>query len=360
MSTKRKKENAISKIGIYSIRSLIEKNNDIFQEIDLENDVGNDAYIEFILDEETTGCCIVSQIKSGKSYINSKGEHFFQSDKDHFEYWNSHLLPVCGIVHNPENDTTKWIDITEYLNENPNVIENGPYTLKCTNEFSEVTLKKFKKHFLDYQSKMDHSFIKSLDILIENKTLSEINDAFHLLFAYFRNKKATWYFTCQYFKEAFNNQVIELIIYKLSFATGSHGDTFWHKENMIDNEIKNYIKALIETSFGENELIKLIRVFQENGFSRGTLSQVAHSIIDWLQNKNDLLFNITFNSNYSYDIKFSSLMLLLYYNNWKENSLVKNLKLLEQYKAEFSNSEDIDIIDAMIATISQDKYLDFY
>jgi hypothetical protein len=111
MSTKRKKTKATSRVGINWIRSLIEKNNDIFQEIDLENDVGNDAYIEFVINEETTGCCIVSQIKTGKSYINASGEYFFQSDKEHFEYWSSHLLPVCGLVHNPEDNTTKWIDI---------------------------------------------------------------------------------------------------------------------------------------------------------------------------------------------------------------------------------------------------------
>ncbi len=102
MSTKRKITNSTSKTGINWIKSLIEKNNDIFQEIDLENDVGNDAYIEFVINEETTGCCIASQIKTGKSYINAKGEYFFQSDKEHFEYWSSHLLPICGLVHTPE------------------------------------------------------------------------------------------------------------------------------------------------------------------------------------------------------------------------------------------------------------------
>lgn len=360
MPTKRKKEKATSRIGINSIRTLIEKNNDIFQEIDLENDVGNDAYIEFIMNEETTGCCIVSQIKSGKSYINSKGEHFFQSDKEHFEYWNSHLLPVCAFVHNPENDTTKWIDITKYLTENPYLIENGPYSLKCTSEFSGITFDVFKKHFLEYKNKMDYSFIKSLDILLENKSLSEINDAFHLLFTYFRNKKSTWYFICQYFKEAFNDQIIGMIVYKLSFVTGSHGDTFWHKKNMIDNEIRAYIKSLIGKTFEEAELIKLIEVFKENSFSRGTLSQAAHSIIDWIENKNELLFNISFNSNFDSDIKFSSLMLLLFYKNWEENSYSDSLKLLKEYKKTYPNSDDIEIIDSMIETILIDKYLDFY
>lgn len=40
MSTKRKKTKATSRAGINWIRFLIEKNNGIFQETDLENDIG--------------------------------------------------------------------------------------------------------------------------------------------------------------------------------------------------------------------------------------------------------------------------------------------------------------------------------
>ncbi len=360
MSTKRKITNSTSKTGINWIKSLIEKNNDIFQEIDLENDVGNDAYIEFVINEETTGCCIASQIKTGKSYINAKGEYFFQSDKEHFEYWSSHLLPICGLVHNPENNTTKWIDITEYLNANPHVIKNGPYNLKCTNEFSEISFKNFKGHFLEYKNKMDHSFVKSLDIILENNSVSSINDALHLLFSYYRNKKATWFFICQYFKEVKDNDIIEMMVHMFSFITGSHGDVFWHKDNMVDEKIRIYIKNLIQNHFKEIELIKLIQIFNIDWFSRGTLSQASHSLIDWIQNKNDLLYKITFKYEYESDIKLSSLMLLLYYKSWEEEGSIESLKLLKQYINSYPNSEYIDIVEQMILTIKDEGYLGFY
>lgn len=334
MSTKRKKTKAVSRVGINWIRSLVEKNNDIFQEIDLENDVGNDAYIEFVINEETTGCCIASQIKTGKSYINSSGEYFFQSDKEHFEYWNSHLLP--------------------------NVIKNGPYNLKCTNEFSEIAFNDFKEHFLEYKNKMDHAFIRSLDILLENKSISSISDALYLLFSYYRNKKVTWYFVCQYFKEVKDNDILEIMVHMFSFVTGGHGDVFWHKDNIVDEKIRTYIKNLIQTQFKETELIKLIQIFKIDGFSRGTFSQVAHSLIDWIQNKNDLLYKITFQSEYESDIKLSSLMLLLYSKSWEEDGSTGSLKLLEQYISFYPESEDIDIVKEMILTIQDEGYLGFY
>lgn len=360
MPTKRKKTKAVSRIGLNLIRSLVEKNNDIFQEIDLENDVGNDAYIEFVINEETTGCCIVSQIKTGKSYINASGEYFFQSNKEHFEYWSSHLLPVCGLVHNPDDNTTKWIDITEYLNENPHVIKNGPYNLKCTKEFSEIAFNDFKEHFLGYKNKMDHAFIRSLDILLENKSISSISDALYLLFSYYRNKKVTWYFVCQYFKEVKDNDILEIMVHMFSFVTGGHGDVFWHKDNIVDEKIRTYIKNLIQTQFKETELIKLIQIFKIDGFSRGTLSQAANSLIDWIQNKNDLLYKITFESEYEDDIKLSSLMLLLYSKSWEEDGSTGSLKLLEQYISFYPESEDIDIVKEMILTIQDEGCLGFY
>ena len=36
--------------------------------------------------------------QTGKLY-QCKVENTFQSDKEHFEYWSSHLLPPVGLVH---------------------------------------------------------------------------------------------------------------------------------------------------------------------------------------------------------------------------------------------------------------------
>ena len=151
-----------------------------------------------------------------------------------------------------------------------------------------------------------------------------------------------------------------MMVHMFSFITGSHGDVFWHKDNMVDEKIRIYIKNLIQNHFKEIELIKLIQVFNIDWFSRGTLSQASHSLIDWIQNKNDLLYKITFESEYESDIKLSSLMLLLYYKSWEEEVSIESLKLLEQYINCYPNSEDIEIIEKMICSIKNEGYLQFY
>ena len=115
MTTKRKRSQATSRDGINFVRTLVERHNCTFQEIDLQNDLGNDAYVEFVAEESATGCCVALQIKSGPSYRAAGGRYGFQSDSDHFEYWASHTLPVLAIIVDPEMSRAAWVDITDHL-----------------------------------------------------------------------------------------------------------------------------------------------------------------------------------------------------------------------------------------------------
>lgn len=54
MVTKRKKSRKTSSEGVDYVCRVVRSDNSIFQAVELENDIGNDAYIEFILDEEGT------------------------------------------------------------------------------------------------------------------------------------------------------------------------------------------------------------------------------------------------------------------------------------------------------------------
>lgn len=69
MTTKRKRSQATSRDGVNFVRRLVERQNSTFQEIDLHNDLGNDAYVEFVVEENTTGCCVALQIKWTKGSL---------------------------------------------------------------------------------------------------------------------------------------------------------------------------------------------------------------------------------------------------------------------------------------------------
>lgn len=96
MTTRRKLSQATAREGINFVRALVESQNSTFQEVELHNDLGNDAYVEFVVEESATGCCVALQIKSGASYRTASGGYAFQADRSHFEYWASPHATSAG------------------------------------------------------------------------------------------------------------------------------------------------------------------------------------------------------------------------------------------------------------------------
>ena len=92
---RRTKAIAISREGINHVRSIVERCNSAFQEISQHNDLGNDAYVEFIHDEQATSFCVALQVKTGKSFLR-RNSALIIADREHFEYWRNHILPIAG------------------------------------------------------------------------------------------------------------------------------------------------------------------------------------------------------------------------------------------------------------------------
>lgn len=110
---------ATSKQGINYVRDVVEESNCIFQKIDYENDLGIDGLIELIKDEEPINKQLAIQVKSGESYFNSRSSECRIPIENHRIYWSKHPLPVFGLVYVPSQKTAYWIDIKEYLEQNP-------------------------------------------------------------------------------------------------------------------------------------------------------------------------------------------------------------------------------------------------
>jgi hypothetical protein len=180
------------------VRSLVEKHNCAFQEIDGANDLGNDAYIEFITDENATGCCIAAQIKAGKSYRTAAGDYLLRSDRDHFEYWLAHTLPVVGIVYDPSEDRALWIDITGWLRAHPERVSTGPFQifLPTTNCFDEAGFETFKQHFLSYRPlySSEPAFGTALTAFATQEDPGRALEGLRALFSFHRQRFETWFY----------------------------------------------------------------------------------------------------------------------------------------------------------------------
>ena len=83
-----------------------------FHEIGQQHDFGKDAYVDLGDEAGITPLCLALQIKSGASYRNSTGDYFVPMD-NHADIWRRSIVPVFGIVYDPDDGQIRWIDLMD-------------------------------------------------------------------------------------------------------------------------------------------------------------------------------------------------------------------------------------------------------
>lgn len=361
MITKRKKSKCKSSEGINYIRRVVENDNSIFQVVELENDIGNYACIEFIVDEEATGCFVWIQIKSGSSYKRKEG-YVIPADRDHFEYWNSNIAPVVGIVYDPEIQSAFWINISNYIRENPSIVESGSYTLHIPrqNELSFTTFSKFKDIFLCAHGKnrSRESFGYALECFASMNEENKCLEGLITLFVSYRNKKATWFYFINSFSSIENEILLFQMTVYLSILSG-HMDLFRHKGNFIDSEVESYAKSHLARRFGITEIVKLLSLVDESGFSRGSIGYEISTIISLIPDSEDLLEMIALNDSFTEQMRIDALFLFVYSEQFR--STQNCINLIDAYFEKYPHTgvDDKYLFSDMKTTLGEIGFLGY-
>ena len=362
MPTKRKQNNATSTLGINFTRSLVQSRNCIFQEIHLENDVGNDAYIEFIKSEFTTGCCIGVQIKSGESYIRqSDGVLLLKADKSHFEYWSSHVLPIAAIIYDPNSRRAVWCDVTDYLKLNPHVIKNGPYNIEISPQqvFDEDNFDIFADHFLNYKEEYSQelNFALALEKLSRVDDVSDSYDAIKSLFSFHRERTSTWFYLICTFQLFGGHPAFQFLVQLLSLLPG-HPDIFWHSDNIFAESIKSQAVEVLKGCFGKKEVRLLLSAIDENGIQRGCIGQGVHSIITIVTEYENILEDIAFDAKEEESVRHWAILILC--NSVQYESMSDAISLVERYREQSTNDEYEDRFDYVLDSLLVGERFGFY
>lgn len=363
MTTRRKKSRAIERAGVNAVRAVVEAQNCILQEIDLANDLGNDAYLEFVVDEAATGCCIALQIKSGPSYVSSGGALFLPADRAHFEYWRSHVLPVAGIVFDPSSGRAGWCDITAHLRDHPDAVKTGPYRIIVPDDgqhaFSAQEFEAFRRHFMAYQHQYsdDSHFGRALEQFTPFSAPETRIEALRSLFSFHRNRAATWCYVASLVRSIENEDVLRLVAVTLSHLPG-HGDIYWHSKNQVDEAARLSAVAFMRLTFGRQEVLQFLRLVDDNGFARGTIGQAVHSLIHLAKNVDDILHSIAFDPSIDDKIRSAAMFLFVFYA--QEVSVPRCIEVLEEFRKAFPDSLIDEVFVEMIRVLREHGHAGFY
>jgi uncharacterized protein DUF4365 len=286
-----KKTSITSKTGLNFVRTLVEDAGSLFHKIEQENDLGIDALIEFVRSDQPLGRQIAVQVKSGKSYFNSKSEQCLIPIENHRGYWSKYPLPVIGITYVPDLKRAHWVDIKPYLKQFP----DATIIRFIASEANRLDGDSFQRLFLP-------TILREVPEISQRQAMSlfrssKQDESYLGLVALFRrhpNELEVWREFVQHFVDRPSAEIPPTLIYYLAHIPW-HGDIAYSGET-ITKETREYVTSLFGR-FGRTEVEKLLGFIDtENQISRGAIGQSVEALISSLPDVDSTLSAIASDS----------------------------------------------------------------
>lgn len=102
---------ARGRAGYRRLEAVLEAANIVVHRVETENDIGRDAFVDIVAGTEITGGVVCVQVKSGRSFFH-ENQWIIPGAPTDFTLWRESTIPVFGIVHDPDEDSLRWVDLS--------------------------------------------------------------------------------------------------------------------------------------------------------------------------------------------------------------------------------------------------------
>ncbi len=261
----------IERSAVNAARTLFESCDCVFQEVELANDYGKDAYVDIAEAEDVTGLCVALQIKGGKSYRRSNG-YGIPLDQAHARIWETSSVPVAGIVFDPDDETLRWCNISEFLGGAGAALPSYIPIAAAQILTPETLEKQFKPSFRSFQTERTAG-----PALLQLTSAEESTRASALLdcFAVGRSEPRVLVLL-RYLLGMFKDNSLELAITILAHTT-PHPDILWREGNWVLDRVCKVVTAHFRWTHDEIEC--LLRSVPWEEWQRGGLGEHLYCIL---------------------------------------------------------------------------------
>jgi hypothetical protein len=262
---------ATGKAGVNAVRTLFEHSDYVFQEVELGNDFGKDAYVDLVNGREVTGLCVALQIKSGKSFRRAAG--YAIPVEEHFSVWRDSSLPVAGIVYDADIDSLFWCNISEYLEQIHGDIPASIPVIK-DKVLDRVTLER------DFKPSMRRTAVRRSvgTALLQLCSQSEAVQIAALAdcFAVGRSESRVLILV-RYLLNLLSGRPLKLGMLVLAHVT-PHPDIIWsYKHNWIPEEVRGQVRPHLK--WGHQELCRMFAAVEWSEWERGNNGQNLYMLL---------------------------------------------------------------------------------
>jgi len=252
-----------SREGVNAAHSFFEHHGCTFQEIDQQQDIGKDAYVDLADHRGITPLCVALQIKAGSSYRTSNGDYAIPVD-GHADLWRRSTIPVFGIVHDPDDGLLRWVDLTGYLRAHPDQ-EGGSVPVSGRHTLNAMTLPgSFINAARAYVTRGTTDLVLNL-LSADPLQTAAVYDAWAL-----SRSEPKYLLLLRRFIMDLAPEALRRTIWLLSHV-GSHPNIFWTKDNWIKPEAEGLL--LPSFRWSPEELATMLRAVPHGDYGRGTLGE---------------------------------------------------------------------------------------
>jgi hypothetical protein len=252
-----------SRDGVNTARLLFEHHACRFQEIDQQQDVGKDVYVDLGDNAGITPLCVALQIKSGVSYRTGKGDYMVPVEH-HADLWRKSTVPVFGMVYDPDDSQFRWVDLTGYLRAHPDQ-EGGNVPVSGRQTLDELTLRgAFTNAVRAYGARGTTDLVLNL-LSPDPFQTGAMYDAWAL-----SRSDPKYLLLLRRFLMDLHPDATRRSIWLLSHI-GSHPNILFTKDNWIKPEAETLL--LPSFRWSPEELAHMLRAVDHSDYGRGTLGE---------------------------------------------------------------------------------------
>ncbi len=254
---------ATSRAGVNAARQLFEHYNCRFQEVDQQQDIGKDAYVDLAGKTGITPLCVALQIKAGVSYRTANGDYFVPVEH-HANLWRRSTVPVFGIVYDPDDSLLRWVDLTGYLRAHPEQV-GASVPIAGRQTLDETTL-----HGAFTNAVGAHATQGTTDLVLNLLSpdpfqMGAVYDAWALA-----RSDPKYLLIVRRFLMDLQPEVLRRAIWLLSHV-GSKPNIFYSKDTWIKPEAEGLLLPLFRWS--PEELAHMLRAVDHGDYGQGTLGE---------------------------------------------------------------------------------------
>jgi Domain of unknown function (DUF4365) len=267
---KRRKNRITERAGVNAARTLFESSGYVFQEVDLGNDYGKDAYVDLVDGPAVTGLCVATQIKSGSSY--KRGNDYAIPVEGHWEVWRRSTVPIAGIVFDPDTQRVYWCSITDYLNRQG---DHRPSEIPIS-AGDVLTADTIERHFKPCFRKLAGIQTAGLAVLqLASAHRRHQGQALVDCFAYGRSDPRV-FALIRKLMFGFKGDVFRLALTVIAHAT-PHPDIMWSDSNWVPETMKAALRHHLRWRVGE--IVALLTRVAWSEWERGGMGQNVHMLL---------------------------------------------------------------------------------